>query len=106
MKKEIYLVLAGIGLATPYWFFLKFITVNGFDLALIMQNLFANQISTFFALDLVVATIVFWFFTIQEARKLDMKNIWLYMVASLAVGLSFALPLFLYFREHKLNTDN
>jgi hypothetical protein len=39
-----------------------------------------------------------------EANKLQMKNSWLYLLASLLVGLSFALPLFLYFRARKMET--
>jgi hypothetical protein len=32
-----------------------------------------------------------------------MTNLWLYVVCNLAVGVSLALPLFLFFRERKLN---
>jgi len=39
-----------------------------------------------------------------EANKLQMKNSWVYLLASFLVGLSFALPLFLYFRERQLET--
>jgi hypothetical protein len=31
-----------------------------------------------------------------------MKNLWLYVLCNLAVGVSLALPLFLFFRERKL----
>jgi len=47
---------------------------------------------------------VFWIYVFAEANKLQMKNSWIYLLASLLVGLSFALPLFLYFRELKLET--
>jgi phosphoglycerol transferase MdoB-like AlkP superfamily enzyme len=69
---------------------------------LLIQQLFANDISTFFAIDLVISIIVFWVYLFAEANKLQMKNAWLYLLASVTVGLSFALPLFLYFRERKL----
>jgi len=55
-------------------------------------------------MDLLVSVIVFWFFMFTEARKLQMKNAWVYLLATLLVGLSFALPLFLYFRERKLQS--
>jgi hypothetical protein len=48
---------------------------------------------------------VFWVFVFVEASRLEMKNPWLYLLATLLVGLSFALPLFLYFRERKLEND-
>ena len=102
MKQNIYLVLASLGLLVPYYFLFKFLSANGFDIPLLVQQLFANDVSTFFAVDLVISIIVFWIYMIVEANRLQMKNWWLYILASLIVGLSFALPLFLYFREHQL----
>ena len=104
-SKSIYLALALIGLFVPYFFFFKFLGANGFNLQLLFQQLFANDISTFFAVDLIISIIVFWIYMIAEANTLQMKNWWLYILASLIVGLSFALPLFLYFRERQLETQ-
>jgi antibiotic biosynthesis monooxygenase (ABM) superfamily enzyme len=100
--KNIYVVLALLGLLIPYYFLFRFLGSNGLDIALLFQQLFANNISTFFAVDLVISILVFWIYMFAEANKLQMKNSWLYLLASLLVGLSFALPLFLYFRERKL----
>ena len=104
-RKSIYLALALIGLFAPYCFFFKFLTANGLNFQLLFQQIFANNISTFFAVDLIIATIVFWIYMIAEANTLQMKNSWLYILASLMVGLSFALPLFLYFRERRLESQ-
>ena len=104
MKQNIYLTLALLGLLIPYYFLFKFLGANGFDIPLLVQQLFANDISSFFAVDLVISTIVFWIYMFAEANKLKMKNSWLYLLASMLVGLSFALPLFLYFRERKLQS--
>lgn len=101
-RKNVYLVLALIGLFAPYWFLFQFLGANGLDMPLLVGQLFANNISTFFAIDLVISIIVFWIYLFAEADRLQMKNSWLYLLASLTVGLSFALPLFLYFREGKL----
>src|SRR5215203_2041836 len=103
-NKNLYLFLSLIGLVLPYWFFFSFLNTNGLNVALLIQQLFANNISTFFAVDLIISIIVFWIYMVGEATKLKMKNGWLYILASLTVGLSFALPLFLYFRERKLET--
>ena len=103
-RKNIYLALAFIGLLAPYYFLFKFLAANGSDIPLLIQQLFANNISTFFAVDLLISIIVFWIYMIAEANKLEMKNWWLYILASLTVGLSFALPFFLYFRELKLHS--
>lgn len=101
-NKNLYLVLSLIGLVLPYWFLFNFLKSNGLNVALLIEQLFANSISTFFAVDLIISIIVFWVYMISEAIKLQMKNWWLYIFASLTVGLSFALPLFLYFRERKM----
>lgn len=100
--KNVYFILSLIGLIVPYYFLLSFIAANGLNISLLLRQLFANDISTFFAIDLVISIIVFWIFTVNETRKLKMNNRWLYVLASLTVGLSFALPLFLYFREGQL----
>ena len=104
MKKNIYLALAVIGFVAPYFFLFRFVSANGLNMSLLIQQLFANDISTFFAVDLVISIVVFWIYLVSEATKYQMKNYWLYILASLTVGLSFALPLFLYFRERKLES--
>src|SRR6266508_2217934 len=103
-RKNIYLTLALIGLLAPYYFLFKFLSTNGFNIPLLVQQSLANNISTFFAVDLAISIIIFWIYMITEANKLEMKNRWLYLLASLTVGLSFALPLFLYFRERRVES--
>jgi hypothetical protein len=98
-RKTVFLVLAIIGFIAPYYFFLQ---VNDFDLTALFQQFAASKILSGTAMDLLVSVIVFWFFMFTEAKKLDMKNAWVYLLATFLIGLSFALPLFLYFRERKL----
>jgi hypothetical protein len=35
-----------------------------------------------------------------------MRYLWVYVICNLAVGVCFALPLFLFFRERKLSAEN
>jgi len=100
-RKNIFLFLAILGFITPYYFFLQ---VREFDLNAVFQLFSASPILGGTAMDLLVSVIVFWFFMFTEAKKLEMKNSWIYLLATLSVGLSFALPLFLYFRERKLES--
>ena len=100
-RKTIFLILAIIGFIAPYYFFLQ---VRGFDAGELFQQFTASKILSGTAMDLFISVIVFWFFMFTETRKLDMKNSWVYLLATLLVGLSFALPLFLYFRERKLES--
>jgi hypothetical protein len=97
--KRIYLALAALGLIVPYYFFIKFLIQYGFDLSEFTKQLFASPISTFFAVDLLISALVFWGFLYQEAQRSHITNWWVYIVATLLVGLSFAIPLFLYTRE-------
>jgi hypothetical protein len=100
--KRLYLALSVFGLAVPYYFFLSFLIENGPDLSLLFKQLFANNISIFFSIDLIITAIVFVVFVTREAPRYRMANWWVYVVATLLVGPSFALPLFLHFREGQM----
>jgi len=80
--RKLYLLLAIVGLVLPHYFFISFLIVNGLDLQLFSSQLFANNISTFFVVDLVITAIVFWTFLYQEAQRWQMGNWWVYIVAT------------------------
>ena len=101
-KKNIFLILAILGFVAPYYFFLQVPPESAGNISALIQPMFANNLLRGVAMDLMVSVIVFWVYMFVEANKLQMKNAWLYLLATLLVGLSFALPLFLYFRERKL----
>ena len=101
-RKNIFLMLAIIGFVLPYYFFLRLPAEDGLNLPLLLQPFFANNFMKGSAMDLTISVIVFWVYVFVEASRLQMKNPWLYLLATLLVGLSFALPLFLYFRERRL----
>ena len=100
--KALYLLFALIGFVLPYAFLVSFLSVNGLNVQLLVGQLFANDISTFFALDLLISAVVFWVFLYREARRRHIRYWWLFVLATLAVGVSFALPLFLFVRESRL----
>jgi len=103
-KKTIFLSLAILGFVAPYFFFLQVPPESALDLSALIQPLFANNFMKGVGMDLMVSVIVFWVFVFIEANRIQMKSPWLYLLATLLVGLSFALPLFLYFRERQLET--
>jgi hypothetical protein len=100
--RKLCLPLAVIGFVLPYYFFVSFVIGYGPDLQLLVSQLFANDISTFFAVDLIITAMVFLIFLYPEAPRYQMQNRWLYLIAALTVGPSFAFPLFLYFREGRI----
>ena len=104
--RRLYLLLAIAGFALPYYFFVSFPVTNGFDFQLLLGQLSANDISTFFAVDLIIAAIVLVVFVYRESLRLQIRNWWLYVVATLLIGPSFAFPLFLFVRLGQLETRN
>jgi hypothetical protein len=103
--KELYLLLAVAGWALAHYFLVTFLIENGLDLPLLFERLFANDISTFFAVDLIPTAIVVLLFSNWEAARLRMGNRWVYPAATLVVGPSFALPLPLCFRAGVLAVE-
>jgi hypothetical protein len=94
-----------VGFAAPYFFFGRFLTTNGLDMALLVDYLLANDISTFFAVDLVISALVFLVWSYREAQRVGMRHWWSFPVATLLVGPSFSFPLFLYYREARIQTQ-
>ena len=97
--KRLYIVLCILGFAVPYYFFIQFVSQHGLRLSILVGQLFANPISSFFAADVIVSSVVLWIFINQETRKRSIKLWWVSIVALLTVGVSLALPLFLLLRE-------
>ena len=102
----LYLVAAILGTVLPLSQLIPFLTANGFDIPLLFRQLFQTHASGFFALDVIVSSIVLWLFVYMEGRRLRMRHLWLYVLCNLAVGVSLALPLFLFFRERKLSAES
>lgn len=86
----------------PCWQFVRWLAENGFNLSLFVQSLFANRISAFFVLDVVISAIVLLRFISVEGSRLRLKQRWLVSLSVLLVGVSLGLPLFLYLREEQL----
>jgi hypothetical protein len=97
--KHIYLGLCVIGTVLPYSHFVPFLREHGLDGQLIVQQLFANHISAFFGMDVLVSSVVLWIFVRVEARRTGLRHAWWSLVGLLTVGVSLGLPLFLYLRE-------
>lgn len=102
----IYSILSILGFMLPYSQLIPFFAENGWNLPLFWSQLFANQISSDFALDLIISSVVFWIFLLKEGIKLQMKYLGIYIILNLIVGLSFALPLFLWMRVRHLARQN
>jgi hypothetical protein len=100
--RHIYLGLCVLGVVLPYWQFIPWLTTNGLSLSLFISELFSTRIGAFFGLDVVVSALVLFVFVAVEGRQLGIRTLWLPVLATLAVGVSLGLPLFLYLRQLRL----
>ena len=99
----LYLIVAILGTVLPLSQFLPFLATYGFDMPLFFKQLFENRIGAFFGMDVIVSSLALWLFIFTEGPRRGMKNLWVYVICNLTVGVSLALPLFLFFRERKLS---
>jgi cbb3-type cytochrome oxidase subunit 3 len=100
--KTIYLLLCLLGTILPYLFLVPFLREYGLDLRRVYEQLFANRISSFFGMDVIVTSICLWIFVYFEGRRSRVRHLWAPILASLTVGVSLGLPLFLYLREGRI----
>lgn len=104
-SKRIYIALCVLGFVLPYYFFVRFVAEHGLRLSVLASQLFATPGSSFFAVDVIVASVVLWVFIYHETRKRPIRLWWVCIVALLAVGVSLALPLFLLLREIQIEKN-
>ena len=103
--RYLYLILCCLGLVLPYSQFVLWVLANGFNPSLFLYEMFANRISGFFAMDVLVSAVVLVSFVISESERLHLRMVWLPLVATCLVGVSLGLPLFLYLRQVHLEND-
>jgi len=87
------------GIVIPYWFAIPFFMFHGPNFRLLVEELFANNISSFFAADLIVASVIFLIWSFRDSRERRIGGWWIVLLSNLVVGLSLALPLYLLKRS-------
>ncbi len=95
-RKTLYLILFIAGVAVPMSAFLPWLAAHGMNLRLFAQELFANRISTFFALDLLLTAICVLHLARLERKRLRLW--WVPVLVTVLIGVSAGLPLLLYLR--------
>lgn len=95
MRRKIYIGLAIVGAVLPYMFFLGVfhseILIAGF-----IPALFVNGPAGGFVVDVLISSVAFWTFMFTQK---DGPKPALFIVLNLTIGLSCALPAYLYRRE-------
>jgi len=98
--KTFYLLAFIVGTAIPLYFIAGFIRGNGgVDLSLFISDLFASKASSTFSSDLLICSLVFWVFMVFDKKTKDIPHFLLFILLNLTIGLSSALPLYLFFKE-------
>jgi Protein of unknown function DUF2834 len=104
--KTLYLCLCILGTALPYWQLIPFLREHGVNLRLFFDELFATRIGAFFGMDVIVSSLVLWVLVFVEGRRANLKHLLAPIAANFAVGVSLALPLFLYLREVRIERQH
>ncbi len=98
-----YLGLAFLGAVAPYSFMGQFLLTHGLNFPELKTQLWASPISSFVGAAFLISSLVNLFFVLGEGRRLKMKGLWLPLLATVTVGVSCGLPLFLYLRDLALS---
>ena len=93
--KNFYLAATVAGAVIPFVFFIEFFMAQGVDVLAFLQGVFANGAASGFAADIFISSAIFWSYLIANKET----GIWKYIILNLTIGLSCALPYYLYVKE-------
>lgn len=97
--KNVYLALAILGAAVPYAFFVQYFSTEGPALQGFLAAAFTNPAAGGISADLFLSSAIFWVFMSQQRAASKGPHPTLFVALNLLVGLSCALPAYLYARE-------
>lgn len=97
--KSTYLLLAIAGAVIPLMFFVNFAATTGMDPVAFVQALFVNGAAGGFTADLLISSFVFWIY--MFAQQTHGPKPWIFIALNLFIGLSCALPAYLYARQQR-----
>ena len=105
--RHIYSLLFVIGTFVPLTQFWPWFGEHGFDVQLFFTELFSTKIGGFFGLDVMIAAVVLFVFTIIETLRLKIKNagsvVAAVVIATFFAGVASGFPLFLYLRQRHID---
>jgi hypothetical protein len=96
--RTVYLLLAIAGTLIPVLCFLEFFGSEGFSAYRFGQGIFANGAAAGFTADLFISSFAFWAYMFSRPQG---PKPWLFIVMNLGIGLSLALPAYLYVTERR-----
>ncbi len=102
--QAMYLMLAAAGLLTTGYFNLRFMEESGgtFSVVEFVRGGYANSASSSLSNDLLVGTAAFMLWSFVEARRIQLRHWWVFLVLTFGVAFACAFPLFLFVRDRRL----
>lgn len=102
---KLYLALAIVGAILPWAaFFGLFGSAPLPEAQFWLSALYVNVGTAATFTDLAISCLAFWVFVFAEGGRLGMGHRWVYVLVTCFIGLSCALPLFLYNRARAIAT--
>jgi hypothetical protein len=104
IARTTYLLLAIVGLVMTWYYNLQFIAESGgsFDVAEFIAAGASNAAGQSLSWDLAIACITGLTWIYFESKRIGLRFFWVYIILAFAIAFAFAFPLFLFFREGKL----
>lgn len=104
--KAFYLIMAALGAIVPWIYNIAAIRELGTvftPAAFVVAGFEGSALMGSVAADFWIGSVAALVWMVVEARRLGMRRWWIWIVLSIGVAWAFALPLFLYFRERRLD---
>ena len=92
--RSIWLLLVIAGAVVPWYYLTSYLAANPFDLVDFLTAGAVNDVGKGFVADLLISSLVFWVYIFS--RRHDGPNPWPFVVINLFIGLSCALPAYLW----------
>ena len=103
--KNIYLFISVMGIIVPYAAFFPWLVQHGLALNLLFHAAVAHPVSAFAWADVLISGAALLAFIFFEQKRSPVRYYWLPIIGLFCVGVSFALPFYLYLRETSLSKD-
>jgi hypothetical protein len=100
----VYLVLALAGAVVPWYFNIQHLLTSDipFTPVTFVQSGLVTPMSSSLTVDFFIGSTAMLVWMGVEGRRLGMRRVWLYFVATFAIAFAFACPFFMFMRERKL----
>ena len=99
---RVYILFCVLGTVLPYSQLISWIVENGIDIPYLLESIISSKIGLFAWLDVVVSALVLIVYILKTGPRDGVPYWWISIVATLTVGVSLGLPLYLLLRELKL----